>query len=295
MFEAVFLQSTFNIDISAKYNSSDLAIAIGAPANNRSSPNITTDLDFDSTASLGAEVNFGYMHSLGKSHTVFGEIGGTFGKLTSGTLQNSSYAGNDRTGVSSRAISELEHDNVHDLHYKLGVKSRWFGKPGHYNTVYVGQSAIQQNNHFKKNTVLLPPEDAGKTYPNLNSTYKVETLSRNIGVTTEHETRIGVISAGYEHGNIDYDGTANWNLRTELKHPKSFVQSAEGTSDTVSLTYTLPVSKSVDLSISYQQTNYKMDKGYDSLNLASGTTQVSKLKNVEFNSYSVKTGVSFRF
>lgn len=294
MFEAVFLKSSFDLDIGANYTNSDLAIAIAGPASGTSQQISSTKLKFDSVSSLAPEINLGYMHSLGDSHTVFGEVGGYSGKISDGSTSVNEYSLNDNSNVSTQSFPDSNSEKNNEIHYKLGVKSRWFGKPGHYNSVYIGQSKTKLNNRFKSDKVINTTNTTNSQLK-VESNYAAEIQTRKIGLTTEHQLPVGVVSAGYEIGDSDYDASANWNLRSDLKKNNSFSHSAEGGERTLSLSYTAPVSKSVDLTVSYQQTNYNLKNAFEQSNYDNGSTKIGKLDGVKFNSYSVKTTVSIRF
>ncbi|RYY74610.1 MAG: hypothetical protein EOO52_13680 [Gammaproteobacteria bacterium] len=275
MFEAIFLKSSLAVDISIDYTNSDYVVPIEDYQAHGSSQGTEAPLTSQSLEHLGPRLTLGYMHAMGDSHTVIGEIGGSYGELLSGEAGT----GGPVSGFAQRDVAD---GKSRGMNLKIGVKSRWFNTPGHYRVLYFGYD------RYKHDSSVDVKNDAGIEKPSAEKTSKSSLTSQRVkfGLATEHDIRIGVMSAAYEYGDAKYGVRAEqWeSYNGNALTPSN--ESIEGGSQSIKLTYTAPISSAVDMSISYQYTNFKP---------SNNSFPQSPFEDVKFNTYSLQTGISIRF
>ncbi|HSO19109.1 MAG TPA: hypothetical protein VLT88_06610, partial [Desulfosarcina sp.] len=107
-------------------------------------------------------------------------------------------------------------------------------------------------------------------------------------------THVGVILTGEYHW-VDYAADANWNLRTDYRHPVSFSHEAEGRGFVagVSIAFTKGRRWGVNVGMLYREMS--TDPGLDRIYYADGTTADTRLNEVRWRSVSFDAGLSYRF
>ena len=93
-----------------------------------------------------------------------------------------------------------------------------------------------------------------------------------------------------------YEATADWNLRDDFEHPKSFEHEAEGTGYIASIgsQYKLTQDLSLNLSVDYQK--WQADKkGIDTTFFSDGTTSETKFNEVNWESMGANIGIKYAF
>ena len=92
------------------------------------------------------------------------------------------------------------------------------------------------------------------------------------------------LSAGVEYHWTTYKAEANWNLRKDFAHPKSFEHDADGTGLVLSLGggYAFSDRWSLGLNLNYQKLS--TDPGIDRFYLANGTISEARLNEVNLGS-----------
>jgi len=103
------------------------------------------------------------------------------------------------------------------------------------------------------------------------------------------------LSAVFEYHWSDYEAEANWNLRRDFAHPRSFVHDAEGNGVVLSVgaEYAFQDRWSLILKANYQK--WSTDPGTDRLYFADGTISDTRLNEVNWEAFAVVIGVTYRF
>lgn len=93
----------------------------------------------------------------------------------------------------------------------------------------------------------------------------------------------------------DYYGEGNWNLRSDLDHPKSFEHEADGYGLCLAAEWRIAVAAHWELTAAADYRNWTTDSGTDRKFWASGGTAVTRLNEVNWESTSLRIGAAYRF
>lgn len=218
---------------------------------------------------------------------------GAYGWIQSGRNQDSDYFGDDRTQEFSRSNNDTDGDNVADITAALGYRFD-FGHGVFSFTPLLGRSRHDQNLRITNGRQTVPNLGA---FSGLNSTYQAQWKSQWFGV--EMDWKIAPDTRAFVrnefHTNADYYAEANWNLRNDFAHPKSFEHRADAKGFVLAFGAYRPISArwSGRVAVDYQW--WKADAGTDQVYFSNGTTSITRLNEVEWKSWSISGGAEFRF
>lgn len=93
----------------------------------------------------------------------------------------------------------------------------------------------------------------------------------------------------------DYYAEANWNLRTDFKHPVSFTHDADASGFSFSFDLDYQLSKMWSLEGGLNYLKFEADKGITKFFLANNTVPSQQLNEVTWDSYSFMLGAKLSF
>lgn len=224
-----------------------------------------------------------------------GSVG--YGWITDGENQDSDFNGDNRTLEFSRSNNETDDDTVFDWSLDLGFKFRFF-KEKLALTPRLGYSYHEQNLNITdgvQTVDTVAPITLGP-FSGLNSTYETEWSGPWAGLELEYSpTEALRLFGSFEYHWGDYDAEANWNLRTDLAHPKSFIHNADftGTTFAVGVNYALTPAWSCELNAEYLK--WETDTGSDKTFFADGSVSTTRLNEVNWESLSIMLGLQYHF
>jgi len=99
----------------------------------------------------------------------------------------------------------------------------------------------------------------------------------------------------FEYHFADYYAEADWNLRTDFEHPKSFTHEADGRGlvFTVGAEYNLNDNWTLDVNADVQ--DWRTEAGIDRTFLSSGIATDTRLNEVNWESYALMVGATCHF
>jgi hypothetical protein len=287
------------IGLSAGYREDefDWNIAGNSSGNN---PNILSELTWEDLQIFQVGVHAKTV--IGRAFYLRGKF--DYGWIFDGDNQDSDFAGDDRTLEWSRSNNNADDDDVLDASLGIGYQFR-LAKDKCRVTPLVGYSYHEQNLRLTDGvqTVsepgLAPP---GVTPPplgpfgGLDSKYEAEWKGPWVGLDVSvRPTEKLTMMATFEYHWADYEAKAKWNLRTDLNQPKSFTHDADGEGVVASLGLAYAVVKKCSLNLTFNYQDWSTDPGTDKTFFADGTTAKTRLNEVNWESYAVMLGVSYRF
>ena len=216
-----------------------------------------------------------------------------YGWIHSGTNQDSDYSGNNRTGEFSRSNNDADNGSVYDLSIGLGYNTRFVLDNSVVDiSPLLGYSKHRQNLTITNGYQTIPATGA---FAGLNSTYKADWSGPFLGMDMAMLGNSFGLHGGIEYHIASYKGEADWNLRSDFMHPKSFEQFAEGTGFVFSLggDYTVWRRWAVTADVNYQ--TWTASGGTDRTYFADGTTADTRLNDVNWTSYAYMLGFKRRF
>jgi hypothetical protein len=220
-----------------------------------------------------------------------------YGWILGGDNQDSDYLGNNRTLEYSRSNSSTDDNNVWDASLGLGYQFRFrSGKLGI--TPLIGYSYHQQNLTMTNGNQTVASIYTSPVGPieGLDSTYNADWNGPWIGLDINYKfDKKHTIYAEVEYHRADYYAEANWNLRADLNHPKSFEHTADGNGIVISMGGSTSFKKQWTLNINFDYQKWSTDTGTDRVFFSSGTTLETPLNEVNWQSYAVMMGVAYHF
>lgn len=221
-----------------------------------------------------------------------------YGWIVDGENQDSDFAGDNRTLEYSRSNNASDDGNVVDVSAGIGPQFKVLANRLTV-TPLVGYSYHEQNLRMEDGFQTIatdgftPPPGS---FPGLDSTYD----TRWRGPWTGVDLRVRPDEKFMFFGNFEYhwanfEAEADWNLRPDLAHPKSFEQDAEGEGILLALgsEYALSGNWAVQFLLNYQK--WKARDGKIRFFTAEGGEGTQGLNEVNWESRAVMLGVTYRF
>ncbi len=273
--------------LSTCYRVDDLDWNIAGAGN---SPNILSELTWTDLEIF--QVNLGIRAIIGKALYMRGSFG--YGWIFDGDNQDSDYAGDDRTFEFSRSNNNADDGNTFDASLGIGYQLT-FGLDNFGITPIIGYSYHEQNLTITDGyqTIELVYGNTG-AFPGLNSKYETEWKGPWIGLNMfiKPSEKLTILLS-FEYHWADYYAEADWNLRTDFAHPKSFEHYAYGNGIVISVGGDYSLTRHWSLFMSFDYEDWSTNAGIDRLFFANGTTLESRLNEVNWESCTVLLGIAF--
>lgn len=228
-----------------------------------------------------------------------------YGWIFDGDNQDSDFAGDDRTLEFSRSNNSADDDDVWDVSLAVGYPFRTGRRVIGTITPLAGYSYHEQNLTMTDGvqTIATP----GVTPPagpfgGLDSSYDTKWYGPWLGIdlnfraaatdTVAHRFETFI---SYEYHWADYEAEADWNLRDDFRHPKSFTHDADGSGWIFRTGLNFSLHRNIAINFNYEYQDWSTNSGTDKIFFADGTTAKTCLNEVNWTSYSVGLGISVRF
>ena len=285
--------------LSTGYRVDDLDWNIAGDINGNN-PNILSELEWEELESFQLKI---------ANKTVFNQLfllrgSLSYGWIFDGENQDSDYWGDNRTFEFSRSNNNSDEGNMLDASFGIGWQFT-FGRSEFVMAPVIGYSYHEQNLTITDGcqTIATPPftPDLGP-FSGLDSTYETEWKGPWIGldftfrtdekskITPEIETFISI-----EYHWADYYAEADWNLRTDFAHPKSFEHEADGYGIVFSAVVKFLLDYHWVLNINLDYQNWSTDPGVDRVFFSNGTIGETQLNEVNWTSYAIMAGIEYHF
>ena len=221
-----------------------------------------------------------------------------FGVIVDGKNQDSDYREDDRRMEYSRSNNQADTGSTRDISvgigYAIPIGSDFFSL-----APLIGYSYHRQELRMTDGYQTIP---ATGSFPDLNSSYDATWKGPWVGVDLtlalkEISSSLDWVELciGLEHHWAAYDATADWNLRTDFKHPKSFEHTADGRGDKLFFGLKNRLGDMTTLSIFYEQQQWTTQSGIDRVFLVNGQTIETRLNEVNWRSSVVRFEIAIRF
>lgn len=208
------------------------------------------------------------------------------GEAARGDVYDSDYDGDNRQGEYSRSLSSaagsettqfelsagyrLQPSRVLSLTPALGVV---------YNTQFLKMTQGEQLLYTRSGGVQL-----GAFENDLNSHYTTRWMGGFAGITAGVETDHHAFNLRYKLHVAQYGAEANWNLREDFEHPKSFEHTAVGTGNVVELQYQWRWNDNWSANARAFRETWSAEDGTDTVFLSDGTRASTQLNEVAWDS-----------
>ena len=283
-----------DLELITGYRVDDLDWNIAKDISGTITPNIISELNWRDLESYQLKV--GGKGTINRIFYLRGSVG--FGWVLSGDVQDSDFNGDNRTQEFSRSISSADDSTVFDATAGFGYPFNLASDKFRLIPV-VGFSYSEQNLTMKDGVqVISQPPQTQPIGPiaGLDSTYDTKWYGPWVGVDLSFKASDKIILfAGFEYHWADFEAEANWNLRAQLSHPKSFEHEADGTGFLINAggDYVFDREWSLGLELNYQ--DWSTDAGIDRQFNSDGTMALTRLNEVNWESLAIMLRVTYRF
>jgi hypothetical protein len=236
-----------------------------------------------------------------------GMVRGSFdyGDLKSGTNQDSDYFGDNRTNEFSRSNNRADRGDVWDASLGGGVvfyfdQARTFSLAPVAGISYHEQNLTLHDGYqtlnepaYTPSGVEVPP--VGPVF-GLDSKYNSQWRSGWLGVDVDYNPipYFNLRATGEFHAG-KYEAEADWNLRRDLDHPRSFRHTSDNATGVVAGVGMRAGLPNLFLTVDYRYQKWQADDGQDRTYYSDGTVWVTKFNEVNWEASSINGGVTVRF
>jgi hypothetical protein len=222
-----------------------------------------------------------------------------YGWIFDGENQDSDYFGDNRTLEFSRSNNNSDDGHVWDASVAIGYPLRFGRNVMGTITPLVGYSHHEQHLRITDGNQTIPPLGP---FPGLDSSYDTEWKGPWIGFDFRFKAKELKNFAHriepyftYEYHWADYEAEADWNLRDDFAHPKSFEHDADGNGYIIGTGVNIALHRYFALNFNFDYQDWSTDEGTDKVFFADGTTAKTQLNEVNWSSYALSLGLSLRF
>jgi hypothetical protein len=288
-----------NLEFGAGYRKDNLDWNIAGDINGNN-PNILSELTWSDVDIF--QLKGGIRSTISEVFYLRGSLG--YGWVFDGENQDSDYSGDNRTLEWSRSNNSTDNGNVVDGTLGVGYQFKVAADRLKFIPL-LGYSYSRQFYNITDGVqtvsepALAPP---GSTplplgpFPGLNSTYEAEWWGPWVGLDLLFDVSEKVtLFGGVEYHWANYNGEADWNLRSDFAHPKSFEHDSDGTGILVSVGGEVHLSKPWYLSLNINYQDWSTDPGLDRLFFSDGSTTETRLNEVNWDSFAILLGLTYRF
>lgn len=221
-----------------------------------------------------------------------------YADIYSGENQDSDFSGNNRTSEFSRSNNSSDDGEAEDLSAGAGYRFFLGGGPPLFEVDHLWLTILGGYSRHELNLVMT---DGFQTIPatgsftGLHSNYWAEWEGPWTGFELFGKKKKLSGLFRFEYHWADYYGSANWNLRSDFQHPKSYEHTADGVGFVFNLgtAYHFNDRWSIDLNADIQ--DWETGKGIDRTFFSSGTISETQLNEVNWDSYAIMLGAACRF
>jgi len=265
----------------------------GDPSGNN--PNVLSELTWNDLQSYQVK----FLGSLVIPNIVALRGNADYAWIFDGKNQDSDYLGDNRTLEFSRSDNDADDGRLWDASLAVGYPFRTGKTVVATFTPLAGYSQHEQNLKATHGHQTIPPTGS---FSGLDSSYDTEWKGPWIGMEmcfraeklNNFAERLETYFS-YEYHWADYHAEADWNLRNDLRHPKSFEHDADGTGWIISTGLNYVINHRIALNFNFDYQNWRAKDGNDKVYLVDGTTAKTRLNEVNWSSYYLALGLIVRF
>lgn len=222
-----------------------------------------------------------------------------YGRIYAGKNQDSDYNGDNRTLEFSRSNNNADQGDILEFSGSFGYRWRASINQQH---IYpnlelrpqLGLSYHSQNLKAVDGYQTIPASGA---FAGLDSNYDATWFGPWLGV----DSRINFsekfsVALNLEYHHIEYDASANWNLRPDFAHPESFTHEAVGYGLVGSVSSQLQLNNKLSLNLSVDYQDWQAHRnGIDTTYFSNGTSLTTKFNGVNWRSFGANLGLIYEF
>jgi hypothetical protein len=291
--------------LSAGYRVDDFDWNIAGDING-SNPNILSELTWDDIEIYQVELY---------NKTIVPEVfylrgSVSYGWIKDGENQDSDYLEDERSFEFSRSNNSADDGDTLDASLGVGYPFT-FGSGFVGLTPLIGYSYHEQNLTMTDGTQTITWISLVPDFPDgpplgpiagLDSTYEAQWEGPWVGFDLIFTSKQGLhyltqveAYVNFEYHWADYYAEADWNLRSDFAHPKSFEHDADGDGIVISAGWNIVWSHHWALNANFDYQDWSTDHGTDRTFFADGSVEETRLNEVNWKSYAIMVGAAYRF
>jgi Protochlamydia outer membrane protein len=292
------LETEFSLGVGMRKDDLSWSIA-GTSAG--SNPNVLSELEWSAVESRQVKLaNRSLFH-----HRIYARGALDYAWVQDGSLRDSDYDGDNHAQEWSRSISASNGDELWDVSGGAGYAFVW-KNDRLLVAPLLGVSYHRQNLRITDGAQVVsgrPPAPAvGALSNKLNSTYFARWVGPWMGCDLRYKTPMRgpdllsmTFGLSVELHYADYYGEGNWNLRSDLAHPKSFEHEAKGYGICLTGQWLIALTDHWDWLFTVNIQHWSTDSGTDRKFVKDGGTVTTRLNGVDWDSSSFTLGVAYHF
>ncbi|PIQ83103.1 MAG: hypothetical protein COV76_00105 [Candidatus Omnitrophica bacterium CG11_big_fil_rev_8_21_14_0_20_64_10] len=216
-----------------------------------------------------------------------------YGWVTDGRNRDSDYNTDNRQDEFSRSDNRSDRGTVMDASVGIGYPFS-FWKARFRVAPMLGYSYHEQDLRITDGFQSIP---ATGSFGGLNSAYEAVWYGpwSGLDVGWQLTDKLSLMAQAEYHWEASYRGTADWNLRTDFKHPESFIHRTDGQGIIASLGFLYHFKENWSLDAFFDVQEWRGNSGLIRFYLASNSSQDQRLNEVISDSYGGRIGLTYRF
>ena len=218
------------------------------------------------------------------------------GWIVRGENQDSDYLLSGRQAEFSRSNNQADVGNFAGFSVGLGYQTspvHFWGESYRFGLSF-GYAHREQHLVIRDGFQTIP---ALGPFAGLRSKYDTRWLGPWIGCEVVGRSPVTslIFTGAIQYHMLYYEGLADWNLRTDLSHPKSFEHDAHGDGFVARLAVKKDIREHLFLELGVEWALFSTDTGDDIVNFADGTSYEIDLNEVNWTAFSAKLTFGARF
>lgn len=271
----------------------DLDWQIASDLSGQATPNILSELEYQKVRSqgLGVGVELDYQPSTETPWLLSWALNYQGSHLSDGRFTDSDYSDDNRTGLFSRSTGAVDDGSFLQLSAEMGLHYQL--APKHRLGVVGGVERSDLKVVMTDGVQTVPAIGA---FSGLRSSYDSQWRSTLAGAEYRYQMAgWGALSVRYSILRGEFEAEADWNLRTDFKHPTSFAQWAYSQGELIDIRYSGPAINNFNWYLAYQWRELDTDPGLDRTYRSDGSVVDTRLNEVNWKSQSLTLGLGWRF
>ncbi len=287
------------------YQTGDLIFSI-AGNDAGSDPNVLSELEYNDLKifQYGVDIKATLKHAY-----IRGEL--YFGNIVDGESIDSDYGSDNRNDLWAKSVAKVKDDGVYGFNLCFGYQFAMLNKRLNIAPL-IGYSYHAQDMRvtdgvwteaapspywgYEDNATDVTLPEPGTELPGLDSTYDAEWKGVWTGADISLELfRNFFITSSLEFHLVEYEATADWNLRDDLAHPVSFIQESDGTGTAVRAGICYVFGNHINLGLEGSLEEWSTDEGTDVTYSSEGFTGTTQLNEVKWKSKSISLTFNYKF
>jgi len=262
-------------------------------------PNVLSELTWDNLdiweLTLGIQIKF-------KNNFYFqGDM--SFGAIVAGENQDSDYGADDRQDEFSRSNNNADDGFTFDTSAGLGYMFSLASK----RLALIPMAGLSLHRQYLTmtdgyQTIYADDPSLEGPFDGLDSSYDARWLGPWIGFSLRYcfDMGTGFLRRISPRGDLEYHwaryhAEADWNLRSDFEHPKSFEHDAWGDGFLIRAGLGFEFQGNWSLVFAYVQQDWQAEDGVDRVFLSGGGTMETRLNEVNWESRAIRLAFNYKF